>query len=109
MALKEIQVGDQTILVEVSDLFVQGGAAGAAGGRFQETAASEAVPEDIGERVSGLVRAMTAPIQQALKTAEAAEWTLELTLGFKGESGIPFIAKGEANGAVKVTAKWTKG
>ena len=30
-------------------------------------------------------------------------------MGFKGETGLPFIARGEANGAVKVTAKWTKG
>ena len=63
----------------------------------------------MGERIRGLVGVLTAPIQQALEGAKAAEWTLEVTMGLKGETGLPFIAKGEANGAVKVTAKWTKG
>jgi hypothetical protein len=33
---------------------------------------------------------------------------MEITLGFKGETGVPFVAKGEANAAVKVIAKWSR-
>lgn len=105
MALKEIKVDGQPILVEVTDLPVEAGAGGKGGGDFEYTAA----PADMGERVSGLVGVLTAPIQRALAGAQAAEWTLEVSMGFKGETGLPFIARGEANGAVKVTAKWTKG
>ena len=104
MALKEIKVDGQPILVEVTDLPVEAGEGGQGGGDFEYTAA----PADMGERVSGLVGVLTAPIQRALAAAQAAEWTLEVTMGFKGETGLPFIAKGEANGAVKVTARWTK-
>jgi hypothetical protein len=37
-----------------------------------------------------------------------SEVSVELSLGFKGSVGF-FVAKGEANGAVKVCAKWSPG
>jgi len=104
MALKEITVDGEVILVEVTDLPVEGGAVRGSGGRFEYTAAGG----DMGKYISGLVQAMTKPVQRAIDGAGASEWTLELNLGFKGETGLPFIAKGEAEGAVKVTAKWNK-
>jgi hypothetical protein len=107
MALREIKVGGQTILVEVIDLTVEGQTPGA-GGRFEDTSATDKLG-DMGGRVSDLLKAMTTPVQAALKAAAADEWTLEVCLGFKGETGVPFIASGEANAAVKVTAKWKKG
>jgi hypothetical protein len=33
---------------------------------------------------------------------------VEINLGFKAGSGIPFVVEGEANGSVKVTAKWER-
>lgn len=98
MALKEITVDGEAILVEVTDLPVEGGAGRGSGGRFEYTAAGS----DMGRYISGLVQAM------ANDTAGASEWTLELSLGFKGETGLPFIAKGEAEGVPKVTAKWSR-
>jgi hypothetical protein len=106
MPLKEIKVDDEMILVEVSDLSVERQGAGRGGGRFEYTDAGD--DADMGERIRGLLGVLARPVQKTLETAGAAEWTMEVNFGFKGESGVPFVAKGEVNGAVKVIAKWTK-
>jgi hypothetical protein len=36
------------------------------------------------------------------------EWKLEISLGFKTNSNIPFLAAGEGNGSVKVSATWKR-
>lgn len=102
MALKEIEIDGQPILVEVTALEVEGGGGA---GRWEHTSKGD---QDMGQRISDLVGVLTAPVRRSLETAGAAEWTMEITLGFKGETGVPFVAKGEANAAVKVTAKWAK-
>jgi hypothetical protein len=110
MPLKEIKIDNETVLVEVSDLSVerQGAGRGAASGaeRFEYTDAGD--DADMAGRIRGLLGVLARPVQQTLKTAGAAEWTMEVNFGFKGESGVPFVAKGEVNGAVKVIAKWTR-
>lgn len=108
MALREITLGDQAILVEVADLEVEGQAPGGAGEGFEYTSLSGEVG-DVKDRIYQLVKTLAAPIREALKDAAADEWSLKVCLGFKGQTGLPFIASGEANAAVKVTAKWKKG
>jgi hypothetical protein len=105
--LKAINVGGETIYVEVTDLPIEGSDAGAHGeDRWEKTSAKG--DEEIGERIRGLIGVVTAPVQHALSVAGAAEWTVEVSVGFEAQSGLPFIATGKANGAVKVTAKWAK-
>jgi hypothetical protein len=61
---------------------------------------------DSAERVRTTVRTFLAPVAEAAKQAGPKEWTVELSIGFKGAAGIPFLASGEANAGIKVTAKW---
>lgn len=63
---------------------------------------------DSGAEVRQLLQALAKSVQEAFTAAAPNEWGIEVTLGFKGETGVPFLAKGEANGALKVSAKWTK-
>lgn len=107
MALREIKVGDQTILVEVTDVQVEGQTPGTPGG-FEYTSVDKQVG-DVKDRIAALLSGLAAPVQEGLQALGPEEWTLELSLGFKGGTGIPFLASAEANGAVKVTAKWKKG
>jgi hypothetical protein len=108
MALREILIDGQPILVEVADLEVEGQtAATRGGGRFQYTDATDKIG-DMKDRLDHLVQVLATPVQNALKGAGADEWTVEISIGFKGETGLPFIASGEANAALKVSAKWKK-
>ena len=77
-------------------------------GEWEETSAAQKLAE-AGERVRSTLSALATTVRAALDKAEPEEWTLEINLGFKANGGIPFITEGEANGAVKVTAKWKKG
>jgi hypothetical protein len=120
MAIKEIQVGGTNLLVEVAELEKPGSGAefSANRGEFEElnmlagegfefTATRE--ERDLSDRIRDVVATLTAPIHAAFEGSGAEEWAMEVNFGFKGESGLPFIAKGEANASVKVTAKWKKG
>lgn len=52
------------------------------------------------------LEAVMEPVRAALaKSIGLKEVTVEVVFGIKGEVGF-FIAKGEANGSVKVSAKW---
>ncbi len=47
--------------------------------------------------------------QQAQHEQAPHEWTMEVSIGFKGETQpIPVIVTGSATGSVKVTAKWKR-
>lgn len=105
MALREITVNGQPILVEVADLTVENQPATSAGDRFEYTSATDRIG-DMKDRIDPIVKALAAPVQAAFQAAGAAEWTMEISIGFKGETGIPFLAAGEANAAVKVSATW---
>ena len=61
---------------------------------------------DVGQDLRNVLVSVTKPIREVLATCEPEEWGMELSLGFKGEAGIPCITRGEANGAIKVTVKW---
>ena len=74
---------------------------------YEETSAAEKL-EQAGEKVYSTISALATTVRAALDKAEPAEWTIEINLGFKGKGGIPFVTEGEANGAVKVTAKWKR-
>lgn len=102
MALREILIDGQPILVEVADLEVEGQSTGLR--RENTDATGEA--GDLTERIDHLLQTLTAPVKAACKAAGAAEWTLEISLGFAGKAALPFVASGEANAAVKVIAKW---
>lgn len=55
------------------------------------------------------ISVITEQVKQALADHQPEEWGVEFSVGFKGKAGIPIIAQGEANGALKITAKWKKG
>jgi hypothetical protein len=104
MALREISINDEPILIEVTDLQIEGQPDS---GRFEFTDATKKIG-DMKERLDQMIKGLTAPVQDALRGAGADEWTLEISIGFKGGTGLPFIASGEANAALKVSAKWKK-
>jgi len=120
MAVQTVMIGGQPILVEVvgdeegDRLPVAAQAAPAPGGagdghrdqvRFENVSLSGDAVE-AARRMETTLRAVLEPIQRAGKGLGVNEWTVELSFGFKGSAGIPFVANGEANGAVKVSAKW---
>jgi hypothetical protein len=60
-------------------------------------------------QIGPTLEAVLEPIKAScLKLPGLSEVSVEVSLGFKGTVGF-FVAKGEANGAVKVTAKWSPG
>lgn len=63
---------------------------------------------DSASRLRATVGAVVAPVAQALASVGPEEWAVELSLGFKGGAGVPFLVNGEANGSVKVSAKWKR-
>ena len=103
MPLREIMLNGQPILVEVADLTVEGEPA--APNRFENTDLTGRLA-DMKDRIGPIINALAAPVQAAMKAAGAAEWSIEVNIGFKGETGVPFLAAAEANAAVKVSAKW---
>lgn len=120
MAVQTIMIGGQSVLVEVvdeeaGDCLPTGAAPLVATStrgdgqrdqvRFENVSlASDAL--EAARRMESTLRAVVEPIQRAGKGLGVTEWTVELSFGFKGSAGIPFVVNGEANGAVKVSAKW---
>ncbi len=100
MALKEITLNGKTVLVEVAELGAN------RGGRDRGGELTGCGDQDLAQRIEDLVATLSSPIQAAFRGSGVEEWSMEVNFGFKGETGLPFIAKGEANASVKVTAKW---
>lgn len=105
MALNQFSINGKTVWIEVADIKAEGGQTAGQDGQFQYTSASKKLA-DLAETLRDLIGAVTTPVQSALESSKPEEWSLEFNIGFKAETGLPFIAKGEANAAVKVTAKW---
>lgn len=63
---------------------------------------------DAMQQLQGTITSMAQTVHDSLKQVGPKEWQVELTFGFAGNGGIPFIASGEVQGGVKVTAKWEK-
>lgn len=69
-------------------------------------------PRDVAESLFQLkdnIAVIAIQVKEALSEHQPSEWGVEFNIGFKAEGKIPFIAKGEANSALKISAKWTKG
>lgn len=47
-------------------------------------------------------------IYNSVKGLKAKEVSAEFSIGFKGGVGVPFVASGEAEAIVKVTATWSQ-
>lgn len=109
MSSRAVIIDGQTLWVEVDDevLPAAAGAPGAVRGLVERGEVANRV-RDIGADLRGLLASVTRPVREALAEAQPEEWTVELNLGFKGEAGIPCLTKGEANGSVKITAKWKR-
>lgn len=104
--IEAFKFGDETIFIEVSDVQRQRLDGQDDDGLEDVNALDDIV--DAAEQIRGTIKALAKTVQTALVESQPKEWTLEINLGFKGSAGIPFLAEGEANGAVKVTAKWQK-
>ncbi len=103
--IEALKFGDEVIYVEVSEI-EQTGVKPAASAYENTSTESDLMAS--GEQVGRTIQALATTLHKALYSAAPEEWTLEINLGFKGQAGIPFIAQGEANGAIKVTAKWKR-
>lgn len=104
--IQALKFGGETVYIEVSEVEQQG-----PGLRYDDNLEDvNALDEikDAADQVHSTIKALCNTVQSALSEAKPNEWSLEINLGFKGSAGIPFITEGEANGAVKITAKWTK-
>ncbi|MBL8300175.1 MAG: hypothetical protein JNN30_17690 [Rhodanobacteraceae bacterium] len=110
--LQRLEIGGQTIWVEVGDSIrpapgnqrssTDGGIVRTSAGGTALTAAAVVLAQaDITHTLSALIT----PIHAALAQIRPEEVAVELSLGLKGEVGV-FVAKSEANAALKITAKW---
>jgi hypothetical protein len=114
MAVQTVIINGQAVLVEVvpatvDDQLPAATAPARGPGRDQVDYEDVTLADDLVEaagRIKSTLNAVLAPIQQAGKGFGISEWTVELSFGFKGGAGIPFLVNGEANGAIKVSAKW---
>jgi hypothetical protein len=75
-------------------------------GREPTAAGSREKLQDCGETLRNVLRAVVTPIQDVLEKLPPDEWTLQLSLGFKGEAGVPYLTRGEANGSIRLSIKW---
>jgi hypothetical protein len=105
--LQAINLGGNVIWVEVSDIPAQQRAQSEFAQTSQDTdsvakvAADQLAKVDIGP----MLKAVIGPVYDALKDAGPEEVGVELSIGIKGEVGF-FVAKGEGNASLKVSAKW---
>jgi|CXWL01.1.fsa_nt_gi hypothetical protein len=58
--------------------------------------------------VAETLEAIVSTIDKGIDKLNPDEWSIELNMGFAGEQRIPYIAKSEINGCIKVVAKWKK-
>lgn len=105
--IEALKLGGQTIYVEVTEVEQESSKCDGDLSDYEFTSATSELI-DAGERIRSTISALAATIQKALVDARPSEWGVEITIGFKGKAGIPFITEGEANGAVKVNAKWKR-
>lgn len=107
--LQSIDVDGHAIWVEVEELRITGDRQQPPRGKFADTSASgpaDAAIQSVAKvDVESALDTLIAPIHRALAKVRPEEVSIELSLGLKGEVGV-FVAKGEGNASVKVTAKW---
>jgi hypothetical protein len=110
--IQPIQIEGQTVWVEVEDVVVQPRKSASTSGdaRFADTASPGSIPRGAVDAIeqadiSSTLNAVIGPVKKALESFKPDEVNVELTLGFKAEVGV-FVASGEANAQIKVSAKW---
>ena len=112
-SIRPLNVNGTTIWVEVEDTVVQpptrstttrGGGTVDTSSEAAQIAADGLTKVDI----AATLQAILQPVHQALQASKPDEVSVELSLGLKGEIGV-FVAKGEGNASLKVTAKWKTG
>ena len=114
MPVQTIMIAGQPVLIEVQpptpedELPAEAFRAPDRGGLPMENTSVASELADAASRIRTLVGAVVGPVEAAMQSISAEEWTVELSLGFKGGTGIPFVVNGEANGALKVSAKWKR-
>ncbi len=105
--LQQINLGGTLVWVEVSDI----GHASAGSDPFERTSAgagdlAEQASQQLAKADIGpTLQAVFEPVHRALSGTGPQEVTVELSIGIKGGLGF-FIASGEANASLKVSAKW---
>jgi len=70
-----------------------------------------ALSENVKEKIGGLkelVACLMQNIQGGFKEHSPDEWSMEVAVGFAGEKGIPYLAKGSINADIKINVKWRK-
>jgi hypothetical protein len=111
--IEPLDFNGETIYIEVADVGETLPAGDGTREGYRKTSTQKEL-KTAGEQVRSTIGALSATVHEALSNKALsknmpAEWSIEINIGFKGKAGIPFVAEGEANGAVKVTAKWVKG
>lgn len=104
--IQQIEIEGNTVWVEMEDLPVTMPKTG----KFADTASPGDVAQGAVEAIkrvdiSSTLNAIVAPIKNGLAGFKPDEVNVELTLGFKADVGV-FVASGEANAQIKVSAKW---
>jgi roadblock/LC7 domain-containing protein len=98
--LKPFLINGEKIWVEVADLRSAGT------GEIERTSGAGGVAQELEQAdIARVLKAVVAPVREALDNIHPDELGVEVALGIKGEVGI-FVAKSEANASLKVTAKW---
>ncbi len=70
-----------------------------------------AEPTSIGEKVISVrdtLEAVVGAVSDGMEAASPDEWSVEVNLGFDGETKIPFLAEGGVKAGIKVSAKWKR-
>ena len=103
--LQQIEIEGRVIWVEVANLDT---ADSRQSPRFVNTSAgvTDAVATVLGKvNMADTLQTLITPVYNALKAIGPDEANVEFTLGF-GVKGDLFVAKGEGNASLKVSAKW---
>ena len=105
--VQQINLGGTLVWVEVSDI----GRASTGTDPFERTnAGASEIAEQASQQlakadIGPTLQAVFEPVHRALAGTGPLEVTVELSIGIKGGIGF-FIASGEANASLKVSAKW---
>lgn len=103
---------DGTILIAVDDhLTPLPLETGTADGSLASASPAEVLDKlaEVGDRIANVCKTVYEKATTQLGDVAPDELTLEFGITLGGSAGVPFVAKGKADGTFKVTAKWTQG
>ncbi len=110
-SIEALQFGDKTIYVEVTEVQLEPEALSASRPGLPEHLEYTSVRDKVtsaGEAVRDVIAVLAESVSAGMAHLRHDEWKLEISLGFKAHSNIPFIAAGEGNDTVKVSATWKR-